>query len=57
MEKKEIEFLEFALSNTVDPINVIHLTGRIKSLKNRQSLRERAELNQVRERSGVTVSP
>ena len=28
--KKELKFLKFALSNTVDPINVIHLEGQIK---------------------------
>jgi len=48
---KERDFLEFALSNTVDPINALHLTGRIKSLK------ARVDLNKVFARSGVTVGP
>lgn len=32
---KKIDFLKFSLSNTVDPINVIHIEGQIKELKDK----------------------
>lgn len=33
--KKELKQLEFALSNTVDPINVVHLEGQMITIKNK----------------------
>jgi hypothetical protein len=33
--RDRLDFLEFSLSNTVDPINVIHIEGQMKEVKNK----------------------
>src|SRR5580765_568759 len=37
----ELEQLQFALSNTVDPINVIHLNGLIKEAMEKKDYKEK----------------
>lgn len=39
--KNRLKFLEFSLSNTVDPINVIHIEEQIKEVKNKIEEREK----------------